>query len=121
MDASGSEARCATGSDVQRQGCCLGEAEAEPMSRLARGARVAAGIGFLAAAGALRTRSLPGRVALGPTAVVPTWFGVSHLVAAGIGYRGCPELGAIPSVMLARRVQTSCGPWERFDDRFERS
>jgi len=50
---------------------------------------------------------------------VPAWFGISHLVAGVIGYRGCPELGAIPSVMLGREVPTSCGPWERIDARLD--
>lgn len=48
-------------------------------------------------------------------ALVPAWFGISHLVAAQMGYRGCPEIGAIPSALLARRVATGCGPWERID------
>ena len=94
--------------------------DAGSMSRLGRGARAGAGLGFLGLAGALSSRSLPGRVALWPVALVPAWFGISHLIAAVIGYRGCPELGAIPSVMLGRRVETPCGPWDHFDGRFER-
>lgn len=31
------------------------------------------------------------------------------------GYQGCPELGAIPSVMLGRPVGTSCELWRRID------
>lgn len=85
------------------------------MSRSARRARAAAGFGFLALAGAMSSRKAPGRVALWPAALVPTWFGISHLVSSVTGYRGCPELGAIPSVMLARPVSTGCGPWERID------
>jgi hypothetical protein len=87
------------------------------MSRPSRAVRAAAGAGFLTVAGALSTRQLPGGVALWPAALVPTWFGISHLVAAVTGYSGCPELGAIPSVMLARPVVTGCGPWERIDRR----
>jgi hypothetical protein len=82
--------------------------------------RFAAGLGFLALAGGLATRPAPGRIALWPAALVPTWFGISHLIAGVIGYRGCPELGAIPSVMLGREVPTSCGPWERIDRRLDR-
>jgi hypothetical protein len=103
-------------------GCCAasGEhAERLSMGRSARSARAVAGLGWLTLAGFLGTRRLPGRISLWPTAVVPTWFGVSHLVAGVIGYRGCPELGAIPSVMLARRVETDCGIWEHFDRRFD--
>jgi hypothetical protein len=87
------------------------------MNGPARQARALAGFGFLGIAGALGSRQAPGRIALWPLALVPTWFGISHLVAAVIGYRGCPELGAIPSVMLARPVLTGCGPWERIDRR----
>lgn len=91
------------------------------MSRPSRAVRAAAGVGFLAIAGALGSRQAPGGVALWPAALVPTWFGISHLVAGMTGYPGCPELGAIPSVMLARPVATSCGPWERIDRRLNSS
>lgn len=92
--------------------CATGEAA---MSRPSRAARATAGAGFLLIAGALSTRRLPGGIALWPAAVVPTWFGISHLVAGMTGYSGCPELGAIPSVMLVRPVATGCRPWERVD------
>ncbi len=43
------------------------------------------------------------------------------LLAAGrnaaIRYRGCPERGAIPTLVLGRRVETRCGPWELLDAR----
>jgi hypothetical protein len=87
------------------------------MSRPARGARAVCGLGFLLIAGALSTRLLPGRVALWPASFVATWFGISHLVAGVTGYQGCPELGAIPSVMLGRGIETSCGSWQRIDRR----
>jgi hypothetical protein len=100
-------------------GCCSGtegsSRGAAAIGRPARRARAVAGLGFLAIAGALSTRRLPGRVALWPAGLVPTWFGISHLVAAVTGYAGCPELGAIPSVMLGRPVATGCGPWQRID------
>jgi hypothetical protein len=100
-------------------GCPRSETQApgSSMSRPARRARAAAGLGFLAAAGALSTRQLPGRIALWPAALVPTWFGISHLLASVTGYPGCPELGAIPSVILDRPVSTGCGPWGRIDRR----
>jgi len=87
----------------------------DAMPQAARVARLMAGIGFLVLAGALATREPSGAVALWPLAIVPTWFGISHLIAGVIGYRGCPELGAIPSVMLGRTVPTSCRPWDRLD------
>jgi hypothetical protein len=87
----------------------------EPIGLRPRLARALAGLAFLLLAGALASRSLPGGIDLWPLALVPTWFGISHLVAAQIGYRGCPELGAIPSVWLGRPVGTGCGPWDRID------
>jgi hypothetical protein len=45
------------------------------------------------------------------------WFGASHLVAGRTGYAGCPELGAIPSVVLGREVQVGCVPWRIADRR----
>jgi hypothetical protein len=86
-----------------------------PLSRSGRRTRAMAGLGFLALAGAIASRQLPGSIALWPASLVPTWFGISHLVAGMTGYPGCPELGAIPSVLLDRPVATACGPWERID------
>jgi hypothetical protein len=74
-----------------------------------------AGLLFLAFAGVLGARRLPGGIALWPASLVPTWFGISHLVAGVTGYQGCPELGAIPSVMLGRPVGTDCELWQRID------
>jgi hypothetical protein len=85
------------------------------MSKTARRSRVLAGVAFLACAGALGSRRLPGRIELWPAALVPTWFGISHLIAGVIGYQGCPELGAIPTVMLGRPVGSSCDLWQRVD------
>lgn len=52
-----------------------------------------------------------------PASLAAGWLGASHLVAAAIRYRGCPELGAIPTLVLGRRVETRCGPWELLDAR----
>jgi hypothetical protein len=70
---------------------------------------------FLALAGGMFSRQLPGKISLWPAAIVPTWFGVSHLVASVTGYEGCPELGAIPSMVRDRHVATRCGLWEQID------
>jgi hypothetical protein len=104
------------------QGCCVdetseGEVVQPSMHPRARAARAGVGLAQLALGGTLASRELPGRVALWPAALVPTWFGISHLVAAMIGYRGCPELGAIPTVMLGRPVGTVCEFWDRLDRR----
>lgn len=90
-----------------------------PMGRAARRSRTMAGLLFLAFAGVLGARRLPGGIALWPASLVPTWFGISHLVAGVTGYQGCPELGAIPSVMLGRPVGTHCELWQRIDSRVD--
>ena len=110
--------RALEGAGILSGGCCS-SADAPTMGRRARWARFAAGAGFLALAGAMATRRLPGQVSLGPAAIVPTWFGVAHLVAGVTGYPGCPELGAIPSVMLDREVGTDCSTWQRIDRQIE--
>jgi hypothetical protein len=100
-------------------GCCSENVASleprAPMGRTARRSRALAGLGFLVVAGALGTRRLPGRIALWPASLVPTWFGISHLVAGVTGYHGCPEIGAIPSVMLGRQVNTNCELWQSID------
>lgn len=117
--------QAAFASGVFSGGCCPQNAgPAAPraaMGRAARRSRAVAGLMFLALAGGLASRRLPGRVTLWPASLVPTWFGISHLVAGVTGYRGCPELGAIPSVMLGRPVGTSCELWRRIDGWAERS
>ncbi len=95
------------------------EVQPAPMGATARAARLVAGLAFLALAGALSPRRLAGEIELWPGSLVAAWFGVSHLLASTIEYRGCPELGAIPSVLLGRRVETSCGPWRRIDARID--
>jgi hypothetical protein len=48
-------------------------------------------------------------------AAVAAWVGLSHLVAAGTGYRGCPEIGAIATLVLRRPLATNCDVWDRID------
>jgi hypothetical protein len=99
-------------------GCCAetsGPVELAPMSRRARRSRALAGAGFLVIAGGIGARRLPGRIALWPASLVPTWFGISHLLAGVTGYQGCPEIGAIPSVLLGRQIGTTCELWRRID------
>lgn len=88
--------------------------KAPSLSESQRRARAIAGFGFLALGAAVlrwpRALSLP-------TSLVAGWLGASHLVAAATRYQGCPELGAIPTLLLGRRVETRCGPWEMLDDR----
>jgi hypothetical protein len=85
------------------------------LSKRQRGGRAVVAVGLLALApAALR---MP-RFARVPLAALIAWLGLSHVVAAATGYSGCPELGAVPSLLLRRQVHTRCGPWERLDDRF---
>jgi len=114
-----------SGGGLLSGGCCPQNARPPAlrttMSRAARRSRAAAGLVFLVLAGGLASRRLPGSIALWPTSIVPTWFGISHLVAGVTGYQGCPELGAIPSVVLGRPVGTSCELWRHIDRWVERS
>lgn len=55
--------------------------------------------------------------ALWPLAAIAGWFAASFYVAAWISYVGCPEVGAIPSWLLGRRVATRCAPLDRVDAR----
>ena len=96
--------------------CCMSSVgsdavkDAPPLGLRPRGVRGTIGLVFLA---------LAAWIPLWPLSVLAAWFGASHLVAAVTGYRGCPELGAIPSLVLRRRVSTVCKPWERLDQWLE--
>jgi hypothetical protein len=104
------------------------KAEQPPLAVRQRAARATVGVGSLAVAGLARSLSLYAlRRFGGPPALAwalaaaPAWFGASHLVAAATAYRGCPELGAIPSLVLRRTVETTCPPWDDIDRRLEHS
>jgi len=103
----GTEGSCAVGGDARVAGVSPG----------GRAARAVVGLAALGVGGALATRALPGRIALWPAALVPSWFGISHLVAAMVGYNGCPELGAIPTVMHGRPIGSRCRMWSALDAR----
>jgi hypothetical protein len=55
-----------------------------------------------------------------PLAVIALWFGVSHAVAALTAYPGCPELGAIASLVARRQLRIACSPWKTIDRRLDR-
>ena len=99
------------------RGCCYTPAEAPParLGGRARVVRVVVGVLWSLGAAAL---AWPGWWSLWPLAAACAWLGVSHLVAAVTAYPGCPELGAIPSLLLGRPVTTACGPLERLDRLF---
>jgi hypothetical protein len=97
-----------------------------PLGGRARAVRATAGVLIIAGIGLLYLWpvallpkiGVPGFVAWA-MAIPSLWLGLSHLVAAVTAYRGCPEVGAIPSLILRRHVITTCTPWERFDRRLE--
>jgi hypothetical protein len=94
--------------------CCRGGQLPEQLNKRQRSARRIVGLVSLAAAAlAMRRRGALGTLG----ALGGAWFGASHLVAARTGYAGCPELGAIPSVILRREVQIGCVPWRIADRR----
>jgi hypothetical protein len=69
------------------------------------------------AAGVLMLAGASLSLSFWPLSAVLGWFGLSHLVAAVTRYSGCPELGAIPSIILRRNVDTGCAPWRWIDHR----
>jgi len=95
-------------------GCCNVDQLPQQLNERQRRARLvvgvtALGIAVLAACRGSRLGAL--------AAAAAGWFGASHLVAARTGYAGCPELGAIPSVILRRDVHVGCVPWQIADRR----
>jgi hypothetical protein len=95
-------------------GCCSAGELPDRLNDRQRRARTIVGIASLGLAVlAARRAGVPGTVA----AAGAGWFGASHLVAARTGYAGCPELGAIPSVILRRDVHVGCVPWQIADRR----
>jgi hypothetical protein len=106
---------CDLGLTGGRYGTCRLDTQAEghapPLAGGQRAARAIAGLGFLAlAAPMLKRRS-------NPAGVVAGWFGVTHLLAATTAFGGCPELGALPTLLLRRQIATECGPWDWIDAR----
>lgn len=110
---------------VQARGCGFagedscgarrGEEASAPLPAEARATRRWMGAGFLALAAPPAALALAGWAPLWPLAFLGAWFGVSFLVAAATGYPGCPEVGAIPSLVLRREIATRCRPMERMD------
>jgi hypothetical protein len=95
-------------------GCCSVEELPEPLNDRQRNARTLVGVASLGLAVLAARRA----GALGAVAAAGAgWFGASHLVAGRTGYAGCPELGAIPSVVVGRDVAVGCVPWRIADRR----
>ena len=104
-----------TASCAPRMGYCTSsQAPVGPINGRQRAARASAGAALVALAAAAARAPRPLDALVGSVA---GWVGVSHLAAAATGYNGCPELGAIPSIVLGRAVHTRCGPWQAIDRR----
>jgi hypothetical protein len=95
-------------------GCCSVDELSGKLNDRQRSARAVVGVASLTVA-VLAARSSGAIGVLG--AAGAGWFGASHLVAARTGYAGCPELGAIPSVVLGWELQVGCVPWRIADRR----
>jgi fatty acid desaturase len=54
---------------------------------------------------------------LWPLAAIAGWFAISFYVAVWTRYLGCPEVGAIPSLLARRHIATRSAPLERRDAR----
>ena len=100
----------------ERATLCCGEDSAgwRPLNARQRRARLIAGVALLALALA-PPWSAAGWIAL---AVIAGWLGATHVLAAAMAYPGCPELGALPSLLLGRWVKIGCTPWRWWDARF---
>lgn len=111
-----------SGTTTVARGCCVARDEnpatdSPGLHGRQRAARAVLGLVVIAGAAAVANAALGGWWLLWPLAAVAAWFGTSHVVAALTGYRGCPEIGAIPSLFMRRPLATHCGPWDRLDRR----
>lgn len=94
--------------------CCGDDGgEEQALNSGQRRARLVAGLVLLAIVVALPWSA----VGWNALALVLGWIGVSHMVAAMTAYPGCPELGAVPSLLLRRNVKMGCVPWRWLDAR----
>jgi hypothetical protein len=84
------------------------------MTSRGRGARLVAGLFFLALVAVAWSLGLVWWLALGGSLIL-AWFGVTHLIASVMGYQGCPELGVVPTLVLGRPVATNCTAWQWID------
>jgi hypothetical protein len=95
--------------------CCRDDSGGwRPLNAGQRRARLIVGLLLLWLAPALPW-SAGGWIAL---AAVTGWIGATHVLAAATAYPGCPELGAVPSLLLGRRVKIGCAPWRWLDAKF---
>ena len=94
--------------------CCGDDAGSwRPLNRRQRVARFVVGLALLCWAWSLPW-SDAGSIA---SVAILGWFGGTHVLAALMAYPGCPELGAVPSLLLRRTVRIGCGPWRWLDAR----
>src|SRR5947207_1593318 len=95
--------------------CTIGE-DAGPSHAITHRQRVArAVVGVICLALAWAFLRVPVAAVAWPLAITAAWFGISHLIAACIGYPDCPELGAVATLVSRRYIRTRCGPWAWLD------
>jgi hypothetical protein len=98
----------------ERASCCShGAADWRPLNAGQRCARLVVGIVLLGFAQAVPWLGAGGVV----LTVILSWVGASHVLAAVMSYPGCPELGAVASLLLGRWVRIGCTPWRWLDAR----
>lgn len=92
--------------------CCGHDAaDWQPLNGRQRWARLTVGMALLMAALALPWSSAGWMILV----IVVGWFGATHVLAAATAYPGCPEVGAVPSLVIGRWVKIGCGPWRWLD------
>jgi len=97
--------------------CCSDETgDWRPLNRRQRWARFIVGAGMLVLSLLLPWSHMPSIMGIATAAIIG-WFGVTHILAGLLAYPGCPELGAIPSLLMRRVVRIGCGPWRWLDAR----
>ncbi len=106
---------CGYGPDGDVIPSCECSAEPGRLGPGARSTRRRMGLWFLLLALVPAALGLWGWAIFWPLAFIGGWFAASLLVAAATGYPGCPEVGAIPSLLLRRPIVTRCPPMERID------
>jgi hypothetical protein len=84
-----------------------------PLNTGQRWARLIVGVALLSLVPAL-PRSSAAWIVL---AVIAGWLGATHVLAGAMAYPGCPEIGAVPSLLLGRWVRVGCTPWRWLDAR----
>ena len=85
----------------------------EPLNEPGRRSRIVWGIAIGALTVALGAIAYTRLAELWPLVTVAAWFSLSFVVAGMTAYSGCPETGAILSLLRRRPQATNCPPLEK--------